>query len=154
MEDQAVANSPATADYQVSLRLCCGRSLEADGSAAQVVGSQFDLPVLGLEALHVLLQRGEQRFGVLRQAIAFSPENGEAYYSLGLLLAEDDRVSEAVDELASAARLLPRARVLYNYGIALQQLGRLAEAEDALLAGEKLSPRDTALVERLEAEDR
>ncbi|MFI5404071.1 MAG: tetratricopeptide repeat protein, partial [Planctomycetota bacterium] len=100
---------------------------------------------------HLLNARGRNREAedVLRQAIAYSPDNGEAYYSLGLLLAEDDRVSEAVDELASAARLLPRARVFYNYGVALQQLGRLAEAEDALLAGEKLSPRDTALLHAL-----
>jgi predicted CXXCH cytochrome family protein len=100
---------------------------------------------------HLLNARGRNREAedVLRQAIAYSPDNGEAYYSLGLLLAEDDRVSEAVDELASAARLLPRARVLYNYGIALQQLGRLAEAEDALLAGDRLSPRDPALLHAL-----
>jgi predicted Zn-dependent protease len=67
---------------------------------------------------------------------------GEAYYSLGLLLAEDGaRLPEAAEQLAKAAELVPdNPRIHYNYGLALQKLDKPAEAERSLLAAYKLAP--------------
>jgi Flp pilus assembly protein TadD len=86
---------------------------------------------------------------VLREATVLDADNSEAHYSLGLLLAEADRVAEAADAFGAASRLAPRPRVFYNLGIALQKLGRLDEAEDALLAGNHLAPDDPTLLHAL-----
>ena len=78
----------------------------------------------------------------LRKAIALEPELAEAHYSLGLLLAEDkNRLEQAADFLATAARLAPEnPRIHYNRGLALQMLGRPDQAEEALKTAYKLSP--------------
>jgi predicted CXXCH cytochrome family protein len=86
---------------------------------------------------------------VLDEATKLDPENGEAWYSLGLLLAEEGRLREAADALGEAARRLPRAHVFYNHGVALQKLGSLAQAEDALLAGHRLTEDDPAILHAL-----
>jgi tetratricopeptide (TPR) repeat protein len=60
-------------------------------------------------------------------------DKGELYYSLGLLLAQENRMKEAAGYLGRASEALPtRARVRYNYALALQHLGRRAEAESAM----------------------
>jgi predicted CXXCH cytochrome family protein len=102
--------------------------------------------------LSVLLNaslRNAEAEHVLAEATALDPENGEAWYSLGLLLAEDGRLREAADALGEAARRIPRARVFYNLGVALQRLGSLAQAEDALLAGHRLAEDDAAILHAL-----
>jgi tetratricopeptide (TPR) repeat protein len=87
---------------------------------------------------------------VLREGIARVPEAGELHYSLGLVLAEEERLEEAAEVLGAAAVRLPgRARVRYNHGLALQRLGRLAEAEAALLAAHRLGTRDPAIANAL-----
>ena len=53
---------------------------------------------------------------VLRDGLEHAPDEGELHYSLGLLLAEDDRLQEAADSLGRAAALVPaRARIRFNY---------------------------------------
>lgn len=86
------------------------------------------------------LGRAAEAESHLRRVIELEPEFAEAHYSLGLLLAEDDRrLAEAAEALAVAARLAPEnARVHYNYGLALQRLGRTEEAENSLRAAYKL----------------
>jgi tetratricopeptide (TPR) repeat protein len=86
---------------------------------------------------------------VLVDATKLHAENGEAWYSLGLLQAEENRLADAAASLGEAARRMQRPRVLYNYGVALQRLGRLAAAEDALLAGYRLAERDPSLLQAL-----
>jgi len=84
---------------------------------------------------------------VFRDAIVRSPTNGELHYSLGLLLAEEQRLSEAGEELGKAARLLPdRPRVQYNYALALQGTGKMKEAEVALLHAYRLNLQDADVV--------
>ncbi len=78
-----------------------------------------------------------------RTDIFYSPEEGELHYSLGLLLAEDERYDEAAAALGRAAQRLPgRARVRYNHGLALLRSGREAEAEAALIEAQALDPGD------------
>lgn len=80
---------------------------------------------------------------VLREGIKRRPNEGELYYSLGLLLAEEERLGHAAEALGHAARLMPqRARVRYNLALALDRLSRDREAEAALLQAFELDPRD------------
>ena len=75
----------------------------------------------------------------MRAAVARAPDEGELHYSLGLLMAEEQRLEDAAQALSEAAELLPeRARVHYNYGLALQHLGRGRKAESALQTAHKL----------------
>jgi len=93
------------------------------------------------------MRRNADAERVLREALERFPEEGELHYSLGLLLAEEQHLGEAVDALARAADLLPhRARVRYNLALALQHLGRDPEAEAALLRAHAADPRDPAIV--------
>ncbi len=83
--------------------------------------------------------KAEEQF---RKAIEIDPKQGDVYYSLGLLLAEDEnRLQEAATMLSTAAKLLSdNPRVHYNYGLALQKLGRLESAEKALIKARELAP--------------
>ena len=58
----------------------------------------------------------------------------QAFYSLGLLLAEEDRLDEAVEYFEEAALKMPgNSRVRYNMAIAYQTLDQPARAESAYL---------------------
>ncbi|HEX4131239.1 MAG TPA: multiheme c-type cytochrome [Pirellulales bacterium] len=80
-----------------------------------------------------------------REVIAIRPQFAQAYYDLGLLLAEDEkRLPEVAEMLGQAAKLAPDdARAQYNYGLALQKNGDAARAERALYAAWKLAPAST-----------
>lgn len=85
---------------------------------------------------------------ILRQALKFAPEEGEIHYSLGLLMAEMQRLEEAEASLGEATRRLPtQARVRYNHGLTLQHLGRRPEAETALRSAYQLAPTDTDILQ-------
>jgi len=89
-------------------------------------------------------QMAEQQ---LRAAIGYEPGAGELYYSLGLLLVEEQRLTEAAGLLQTATDLLPRrARVQYNYALLLQNLNRRDEAEAALKRAYDLDSQDTDIV--------
>jgi Flp pilus assembly protein TadD len=86
----------------------------------------------------------------LKQAVAVIPEDGRLHYSLGLLLAEEERLAEASEHLGKAAQLLPdRARVQYNYALTLQHLGKRSEAESALLQAHHVDSMDPGIVNAL-----
>jgi tetratricopeptide (TPR) repeat protein len=55
--------------------------------------------------------------------------DAEAHYSLGLLLAEQQRLADALPYLERAAVRAGHPRYYYNWGLTLQHLGRAAEAE-------------------------
>jgi tetratricopeptide (TPR) repeat protein len=77
-----------------------------------------------------------------REVTEQEPKWEQGFFSLGLLLAEDEnRLADAATALGKAAELAPtNARMQYNYGLALQRLGKPAEAEKYLLAADKLAP--------------
>ena len=79
---------------------------------------------------------------ILRDGLALTHDDGEMHYSLGLLLAEEERMDEAVPALEQAARLTDRARVRYNLGLALQQMDRLDDAERELRSARELDATD------------
>lgn len=86
------------------------------------------------------------------EAIERAPGERELQYSLGLLLAEEERLEDSLRALGEAVRVLPEhARVHYNYGLALQQLGRLEEAEAAMLNAHRLDSVDPDVLQALVA---
>jgi Flp pilus assembly protein TadD len=103
--------------------------------------SRFAAAPLELARLHNENGDNAEAEQVLRESLKTSPEEGEIYYSLGLLLAEEQRLEEAEVYLRQAAQRLPqRARVFYNYSLALQRLDRRAEGEQQLLRAYKIGP--------------
>ncbi len=78
-----------------------------------------------LANLYNAMGRNAEAERVLREGINQAPGEGELYYSLGLLLAEEKRYPEAASNLGRTAKLIPkRPRVHYNHGLTLQHLGR------------------------------
>ncbi len=135
--------------------------LDALGQRDQAVGAyetalrldpRFSPARANLARLHNSMGKNADAERVLKDGIKHSPDEGELHYSLGLLLAEDNRVHEAVAALGEAARLRPeRSRILYNYGLALDQVGRRPEAEAALLKAQTLDRADPQIVYALVA---
>jgi len=96
----------------------------------------------------LLNRQGRNRgaLAVLTKGLELAPDEGELYYSLGLLLAEMGDVDAAADALlAAAARLPQRPGVQRNAGLALQRAGRPVEAERILSDGARLYPEDPEL---------
>ena len=125
--------------------------LESDelGMEGACVGPLEEL-VIAIERDFELSIPDEEAERILRRAIQVAPEEGEAYYSLGLLLAEENRLSEAEQTLRKAAELIPdRARVRYNYALALQHLDRREEAETQLLKAYEIDPNDVNIMQAL-----
>lgn len=108
---------------------------------------------MNLATLYNMLGRNDGAERVLREVIALQPNYGEAYYSLGLLLAENpQRLAEAAAALGKAAELIPQQpRVHYNHGLAMQHLGQLEAAEQALLRAVQLDPRFSEALQALVA---
>ncbi len=96
------------------------------------------------------LGRNPEAEQVLIDAIAQNGEEGELYYSLGLLQGEMNRMAAATANLERAADLLPgRPRVRYNYGLALQRMDRRGEAEAQFLESYRVGPEDPSVVQAL-----
>jgi tetratricopeptide (TPR) repeat protein len=81
---------------------------------------------------------------LFKKVIELEPAYGQAYYSLGLLFAEQNKMLEAVDYLKQATEKIDyNDRVPYNYGLILQRLGKRDEAESAFKKGLKINPNST-----------
>ncbi|MHC4451446.1 MAG: tetratricopeptide repeat protein [Planctomycetota bacterium] len=79
-----------------------------------------------------------------RAILAIDPQNGEAHYSLALLLVEHNRAADALPHLRKAAHVRPRA--LYNLGLLLQQLNKPGEARAALEEAHRRIPGDNDVI--------
>ena len=96
------------------------------------------------------LGRNPEAEVTLQNALARTPDAGDAHYSLGLLLAERGQLEAALGHLERAAALLPeQARAHYNHGLALQRLGRPREAEAALRRADSAEPDTPAFLNAL-----
>lgn len=141
----AEAESPGAHLNLAVIHAAQGRHDEAEQSylTALRLDPGFLPARVNLANLYDRLGRADEAEAMLREALdrAQAADRGELWYSLGLLLAQTERLAEAVDYLGRAAEALPtRARVRYNYALALQHLGRRAEAESALLDALALDP--------------
>jgi predicted CXXCH cytochrome family protein len=92
---------------------------------------------------------------VLRQAIAVIPENGDVHHALGLSLARQKRIDEAVKSLEQAVRLSPNnARYVYVYAVALNSTGNTAKALLVLQGAHNRFPNNTDILNALVAFNR
>ena len=88
--------------------------------------------------------RNEEAEKLLRKVTELEPSWGRAYYSLGLLIAEDPRrIREAADVLGKATRLEKNfTRAHYNLGLCLWKLGKRDAAAVELSKASEIEPND------------
>jgi tetratricopeptide (TPR) repeat protein len=92
------------------------------------------MPVyVNLADLYRVLGRDELGRSTLEEALGLDPENAEVLHALGLLLARQQQLTEAVEKLRLAAELNPGStRYAYVYGVALFSQGDDAAARQLL----------------------
>jgi tetratricopeptide (TPR) repeat protein len=106
-----------------------------------VAPSPMSLSLLG-EAHARLGERGEAE-EAFRKAVRLDESYAEAYFNLGLLLAEDGQNEEAERLLRTATHLNPHSHEAHGrLGILLQRLGRYSEAETELRRAVEIDPTD------------
>ncbi len=93
--------------------------------------------------------RGDERLAeeVLRTAIGRDPAAATAHHALGLALVRQQRMKEAIAELARAAAIEPdNARFAYVHAVALFDTGRKADALRTLDGALARHPNDRELL--------
>jgi len=95
--------------------------------------------------------RNHEAEKLLREAIRYQPTWGQAYYSLGLLLAEDrSRLTEATQILERAASYATdNPRILQNLAIAYWQQEKIDPAISSFKQALKISPDNLELLQNL-----
>ena len=148
----AMADQPSTHLNQGVMVAGMGRRDLAEQSYLKALrmDPRFLPARFNLANLYNAMGRNAEAERVLRDGIKQAPDEGELYYSLGLLLAEEKRYPEAASNLGRAAKLMPkRPRVHYNHGLTLQHLGRRSGAEIALLKAHRLTGSDASILQAL-----
>lgn len=109
--------------------------------AIAVAPSPISLSLLG--RAHDRLGEREDAKKAFRKAIELDESYEEAYFNLGLLLADDGKSEEAERLLRKATQLDPNYHQAHGrLGILLQQLGRYSEAEAELTRAIEIEPTD------------
>ncbi|WP_242206624.1 tetratricopeptide repeat protein [Aestuariivivens insulae] len=86
----------------------------------------------------------EQAFKTI---ITQEPEYGQTYYSYGLLLAELNRVEDAIVQMELAIKYMPdNIRPYYNLSLLYDKANQLNKAESTALKGFKKSPQDESML--------
>ena len=116
---------------------------EREYRAALALDPDFVQATLNLADLYRDLGRDAQGEQLLREALRKAPDTAAAHYALGLLLVREQRVTEAMTELAAAARLDPtQPRYAYVYAIAQHSGGHTDAALATLEANRRRHPSD------------
>jgi tetratricopeptide (TPR) repeat protein len=115
------------------------RALALDPGFVQAAVNLADLQ-------RALAQEGEAE-RTLREAIGRAAQSAPAHHALGLALARQRRLPEALGELALAAKLAPDdARFAYVYGVALYDTGKRADAMKTLQGALRRHPYDREIL--------
>lgn len=97
-------------------------------------------------------QQGKNDLAIktLKTTISLDSENGQAYYSLGLIEAENSNLVEAEKNLEKAVSINPQnERAVYNLGLALQHQEKVKKAQDVYIAGLENLPNSTTIMNAL-----
>ena len=109
--------------------------------AVAALPSQISLSLLG--DAHNRLGEKEAAKRAFRKAIELDASYTEAYFNLGILLANDGQNEEAERLLRTATQLDPNSHKAHGQlGVLLQQLGRYSEAEGELRRAIEIDPTD------------
>jgi len=103
---------------------------EAATAFADAIRLEPSLPKLLLADGRSLVEKGQLDDAAARfQALLWiRPDSAEAHERLGLLLANQGKLAEAVSHLKDALRLAPNPEAYYNLALALGMQGNLPEA--------------------------
>jgi tetratricopeptide (TPR) repeat protein len=86
----------------------------------------------------------------LRTALQADPSNGAAHHALGLSLVRQQRLRDAIAELAQAAQLRPDVpRYAYVHGVALHEAGQVQQALRVLTDAHQNHPADRDILAAL-----
>ncbi|MFO1303234.1 MAG: multiheme c-type cytochrome [Burkholderiales bacterium] len=86
----------------------------------------------------------------LREGLARNPNAAVLHHALGLALVREKKMTEALPELALAAKLAPDdARFAYVYAVALDGAKQNAKSREVLAAAYKRHPHDREILEAL-----
>ncbi|MFP6901678.1 MAG: tetratricopeptide repeat protein, partial [Opitutales bacterium] len=99
---------------------------------------------MNLATLLNVQSRNKEAEKLLREVTQLEPSWGRAYYSLGLLIAEDSsRIQEAADALQQATMLEKDfARAHYNLGLCLWKMNKWDEAANELGKASSIEPNN------------
>ncbi len=116
---------------------------EAEYLAARRLDPTFIPTYISFAQLRAQQGRDSDGERILREALVRLPEDAALHHALGLNLVRQRRTTDAVAELAQAARIDPAdARYAYVYAIALNSVGRTKEAVQILEASNTRHPAD------------
>jgi tetratricopeptide (TPR) repeat protein len=108
-----------------------------------VAAAPSPIPLTFLGDAHNRLGDKKSAREAFRRAIEIDETYAEAYFNLGLLLADDGQSEEAERLLRRATQLTPNSHKAHgSLGIVLQQLGRYSEAEAELRRAIEIDPTD------------
>lgn len=103
----------------------------------------FPPAVVSLASLYQSLGQEPQAEKALRDGLSRTPEDASLHHVLGLALARQQRLPDALAELAKASQLAPaNLRYRYVYAVALNSSGQAAAAINLLEATHKDFPQD------------
>ncbi len=100
-----------------------------------------------LANLYYSLGETENSENTFREIIGQEPKFGYSYYSLALLLAELERIDDAIIEMENAYKLMPsNVKVIYNLSLLHEKKGNIRKAEKTLIEGLKFNPENEDLL--------
>jgi predicted CXXCH cytochrome family protein len=154
---QAQAFNADRAEAHVNLgsldaRLGNMQAAESAYRTALRLQASFIPAYINLADLYRQQGREDSVIQTLREALRVDPGNGAAHHALGLSLVRQQRLRDAIPELAQAAQLRPDLpRYAYVYGVALHETGQVPRALQVLTEAQARHPGDrdilVALVE-------
>lgn len=98
---------------------------------------------LNLATLYNQSQQNNKAIETLNAGIHETPTQGEFYYALGLIYAEEKELKQASDALKQASTLMPKnLRIRYNYSLILLEVGEKEKSLHELLALVKQEPNN------------
>lgn len=122
---------------------------EAENAFSTAIGRDrsFLAAYTNLANFYYQTGRRTEAEATFREGLLLVDEPGTLYYSLGLLLAEEERLGEAIESMHEAAQQMPyQPRVHYNHGLLLQKAGNISGAEAALIRATELAPEDSTIL--------
>jgi predicted CXXCH cytochrome family protein len=135
-----------------SLDARLGRLVAAEAAYRTAMRLQpaFIPAYIDLADLYRLQGQEDMAAQTLRAALQADPANGDAHHALGLSLVRQQRLRDAIPELAQAAQLRPDTpRYAYVYGVALHEAGMVPQALQVLAEAHQRHAADRAILAAL-----